>query len=135
MVGAQGIDEPDEDMGGFGPLVLGSTAGLLHTGDAAEKGCGKNQADRGTLRTVFAMSLLHGVIETSRTNLIDGGTYTCGKVKHLTLEHAQGVRTKITDLRRLEKLLVKISSQCEGGKVPECPIIDALLGPGAEALR
>ncbi len=66
--------------------------------------------------------------------LIDGGTYTCREVKHLTLEHAEVVRMKITDLRRLEKLLLEISSQCEGGEVPECPIIDALFDPRAKAL-
>jgi MerR family mercuric resistance operon transcriptional regulator len=59
--------------------------------------------------------------------LVDGGSYTCGEVRALTMDHAKSVRQKIADLRRMEKTLVAISSQCEGGSIPECPIIDALL--------
>ncbi len=58
--------------------------------------------------------------------LVDGGIYTCGEVKELTDQHRKIVRKKISDLRRLEKTLVKISAECEGGATPECPIIDAL---------
>ncbi len=59
--------------------------------------------------------------------LVDGGSYTCGEIKALTLEHAESVRSKISDLRRIKRILLDISSRCEGGAVPECPIIDALL--------
>ena len=58
--------------------------------------------------------------------LVDGGDYTCGEVKVLTDIHLVAVRRKIADLRKLEKTLKSISSRCEGGTVPECPIIDAL---------
>lgn len=58
--------------------------------------------------------------------LVDGGDYTCGEVKALTDRHLKEVRQKIADLQRLEKTLGEISSQCEGGAVPECPIIEAL---------
>ena len=59
--------------------------------------------------------------------LVDGRSYTCGEVKALTLEHAESVRSKISDLQRMERMLVEIASGCEGGTVPDCPIIDALL--------
>jgi len=59
--------------------------------------------------------------------LVDGGGYTCGEVHALTVQNLQSVRAKIKDLRRLERTLAGISSQCEGGSVPECPVIDALL--------
>lgn len=59
--------------------------------------------------------------------VVDGGSYTCGEIKALTLEHAESVRSKISDLQRMEKMLVEIASGCEGGTVPDCPIIDALL--------
>jgi len=58
--------------------------------------------------------------------LVDGGDYTCGEVKELAAAHLASVREKIRDLRRLERSLADISSRCEGGKVPECPVIDAL---------
>lgn len=63
--------------------------------------------------------------------LVDGGNYTCSEVKALTLGHRREVREKIADLRRLERTLGQISAQCEGGSIPDCPIIDALLAPGA----
>lgn len=61
--------------------------------------------------------------------LVDARGYTCGEVQALTLEHAEMVKQKIRDLKRLEQTLRSISSQCTGKKIPECPIIDALLDP------
>ena len=57
--------------------------------------------------------------------MVDGG-YTCGEVQALTLEHLGSVRKKVADLRRLERTLKNIAAQCEGGAVPDCPVIDAL---------
>lgn len=75
----------------------------------------------------FVMEEIRGLLY-----LIDGGKYTCGEVQALTLDHARSVREKIKDLKRLEKTLTRIASECEGGAVPECPIVDALLDPGAD---
>lgn len=58
--------------------------------------------------------------------IVNGGTYTCRQVQSVTLEHAERIGRKISDLRRMKKTLLSVSSQCEGGTVPECPIIDAL---------
>ncbi len=58
--------------------------------------------------------------------LVDGGTYTCAEVKALTLAHLDEVRRKVSDLRRLERVLGDIAAQCEGGAVRDCPVIDAL---------
>jgi MerR family mercuric resistance operon transcriptional regulator len=59
-------------------------------------------------------------------SLVDSGSYTCGEVHQITLEHLQSVRQKIADLRRLECTLTRISNECSGDTVPECPVIDAL---------
>ena len=58
--------------------------------------------------------------------LIDGGVNTCHQVEAITLQHIGNIHQKILDLKKLEKILAKISSQCEGGVMPECPILDAL---------
>lgn len=58
--------------------------------------------------------------------LVDGGDNTCSQVQEITLHHLGNIRHKIVDLKKLEKILAKISSQCEGEIVPECPILDAL---------
>ena len=58
--------------------------------------------------------------------LVEGGDYTCGEVKTLTIEHLQNVRQKMKDLRKLEKVLVGLSSQCDGGLTQDCPILETL---------
>ncbi len=58
--------------------------------------------------------------------LVDGGSDTCAEVKTLTLDHAAEVRRKVADLRKLERVLEAMAAECDGGEVPECPIIDAL---------
>jgi len=58
--------------------------------------------------------------------LIDGGGHTCQQVEAITLHHLGNIHQKILDLKKLEKILTKISSECGGGVVPECPILDAL---------
>jgi len=58
--------------------------------------------------------------------LVDGKRYTCQEVKTLTEEHLGDIKKKIADLKKLQKTLGEISAQCQGGQVPECPIIDAL---------
>lgn len=59
-------------------------------------------------------------------HFVDGGRYTCSQVKAITSEHLGDVRGRIADLKRLEKVLKDMVSQCDRGKVPDCPVIDAL---------
>lgn len=73
----------------------------------------------------FSMADVEGLL-----GLVDDRGYTCGQVRALTMEHADLVKRKICDLKRLEKTLRSIAAQCTGEEVPECPIIDALLDPG-----
>ena len=58
--------------------------------------------------------------------LVDGGRYTCSQVKVITLEHLDEVRARMKDLKRLEKVLKAMASQCDRGKVPDCPVIEVL---------
>ncbi len=58
--------------------------------------------------------------------LVEGG-YTCAEVKAVTLGHLSEVRRKMADLRKLERVLREMAAQCDGGLVPECPVMDALL--------
>jgi MerR family mercuric resistance operon transcriptional regulator len=58
--------------------------------------------------------------------LVDGGDYTCGEVHEMTLAHIADIRRKIADLRRMERVLKDMAAKCDGGDVPECPILDAL---------
>jgi len=58
--------------------------------------------------------------------LVDGGDYTCGEVHQMTLAHISDIRRKIADLRRMERVLKEMAAKCEGGDVPDCPILEAL---------
>jgi len=69
----------------------------------------------------FTIEEIRGLLD-----LVDGGSYTCSDVKNITMEHVESIRQKIADLKKLEKTLSRIASQCAGGAKPECPIVDAL---------
>lgn len=71
----------------------------------------------------------------SLLSLVDSHDYSCGEVLDMTRDHLASVRQKITDLKKLERTLADVSAQCEGGDVPECPIIDALFGHETELQR
>ena len=58
--------------------------------------------------------------------LVDRGTQTCAEVKTMTEQHLAEVRTKIADLKQIEKVLAATAAQCSGGEVPECPVLEAL---------
>ncbi len=59
-------------------------------------------------------------------SIVDGQQVSCERVKHLADSHLKDIRSKIRDLQRMEKTLGKLSRQCSGNDVPECPIIEAL---------
>ena len=58
--------------------------------------------------------------------MVDGEHYTCAEVKCLTLGHLNEVRGTLTDLKKLEKVLMQLADQCTGDETPDCPIIEAL---------
>jgi len=58
--------------------------------------------------------------------LVDEKTYTCADVQNRTLEHLKEIQTKIRDLKKMERTLKKMVSECDGDLIPKCPIIDTL---------
>lgn len=69
----------------------------------------------------FTLAEIRGLLA-----LVDGGNSTCAEVKDVTEDHLRGVRSKIADLKVLERTLKDMVSKCVGDEVPECPVIDAL---------
>ncbi|MEZ5831847.1 MAG: helix-turn-helix domain-containing protein [Dongiaceae bacterium] len=53
-------------------------------------------------------------------------TQTCGEVKALAQHHIGEIRTKIRNLKRLERTLSELAARCQGDAVPECPILKTL---------
>ncbi len=75
----------------------------------------------------FTIKEVHKLLE-----LVDGKRYTCDEVQARTLDHLADVKQKMGDLRRLERVLKNMVAQSSGGRVPECPIIDALFDSGVQ---
>jgi MerR family transcriptional regulator, mercuric resistance operon regulatory protein len=69
----------------------------------------------------FSLDEIRGLLR-----LVDGGHYTCAEVKSITLDHLGDIRRKIADLQCLERTLANVAGKCRGGKVPDCPVIEAL---------
>lgn len=86
-------------------------------------------ADQARLAFILRARKLGFTVEELRSllSLSDSHSYTCGDVLAVTERHLGDVKTKIADLRRLERALDDMSAQCAGGDVSNCPIMDALL--------
>lgn len=69
----------------------------------------------------FSISELKALLD-----LVDRRAVTCGEVERLAKTHLLSVRQKISDLRRMERVLDRTLKSCSRNDVPECPIIDAL---------
>ena len=54
------------------------------------------------------------------------GTASCSEVKVIATHHLEDIRAKLSDLRKLERLLAKTVARCSGKKVPNCPVLDIL---------
>jgi MerR family mercuric resistance operon transcriptional regulator len=51
---------------------------------------------------------------------------SCREVREIATHHLNDIRAKISDLRKLERLLSKTVAQCTGTTAPECPVLDIL---------
>ena len=68
--------------------------------------------------------------------LADVSDVPCGEVKDVAVAHLAGVKTKIADLRAMQKALAALIAQCdarsdEADQPPGCPLIETLLGGAA----
>ena len=51
---------------------------------------------------------------------------SCREVRRIATHHLDDIRAKISDLRKLERLLAKTVAQCTGTTAPVCPVLDIL---------
>ena len=58
--------------------------------------------------------------------LADGGEKSCSEVSVIAQAHLKDIRAKISDLRKLEKVLAETVSRCMGSDAPVCPVLEAL---------
>ena len=58
--------------------------------------------------------------------MVDECDLSCAEVHGITVAHLSDIRTKIADLRKLEKALQEMAAECSRGDVPDCPIVETL---------
>jgi len=54
------------------------------------------------------------------------GMASCREVKVIATHHLEDIRAKLSDLKKLERLLAKTVARCSGKTVPNCPVLDIL---------
>ena len=54
------------------------------------------------------------------------GMASCSEVKDIAGHHLEEIRSKLADLKKLERLLAKTVARCSGKKAPDCPVLDIL---------
>jgi MerR family mercuric resistance operon transcriptional regulator len=67
--------------------------------------------------------------------LVDERDKPCGEARAVAAAHLDDVRAKITDLKRMERVLKGVVAQCTDGTLPECPLIETLFGKHAQPVR
>jgi MerR family transcriptional regulator, mercuric resistance operon regulatory protein len=51
---------------------------------------------------------------------------TCREVRAIATRHLEDIRAKLSDLKKLERLLSKTVARCSGKAAPECPVLEIL---------
>lgn len=58
--------------------------------------------------------------------LVDERDRPCTEARDVAAVHLADVQAKITDLKRMERVLKDVVAQCGDGTLPECPLIETL---------
>jgi MerR family transcriptional regulator, mercuric resistance operon regulatory protein len=54
------------------------------------------------------------------------GKASCREVREIATHHLEDIRSKLRDLRKLERLLATTVARCSGRTAPDCPVLDIL---------
>lgn len=65
--------------------------------------------------------------------LVDERDQPCVEASAIAAAHLDDVQTKIADLKRMERVLKEMVAKCADGKLPECPLIEALFRVNGKA--
>jgi MerR family mercuric resistance operon transcriptional regulator len=51
---------------------------------------------------------------------------SCREVREIAAHHLEDIRAKLSDLRKLERLLARTVARCSGKMAPDCAVLDIL---------
>jgi MerR family mercuric resistance operon transcriptional regulator len=54
------------------------------------------------------------------------GKASCREVRAIAAHHLEDIRAKLSDLKKLERLLSRTVARCSGKTAPDCPVLDIL---------
>ncbi|MBN9079730.1 MAG: MerR family transcriptional regulator [Rhizobiales bacterium 65-79] len=74
----------------------------------------------------FSLDEIRGLLR-----LADERDRPCADARDVAAVHLADIRAKITDLKRMERVLKDVVAQCGDGTLPECPLIETLFGKAA----
>jgi MerR family mercuric resistance operon transcriptional regulator len=60
-----------------------------------------------------------------------GGPGTCAQAREIAAAHLAEVKRRVSDLKRMERVLAETVSACSTGEHAGCPLIETLSRPGA----
>lgn len=69
----------------------------------------------------FSITEIRGLL-----SLVDGDQVSCEQVKRMADAHLADIARKIDGLKKMQRTLRDLSSNCSGDDVPHCPIVEAL---------
>jgi MerR family mercuric resistance operon transcriptional regulator len=69
----------------------------------------------------FSITEIRGLL-----SLVDGDQVSCEQVKRMADAHLADIARKIDGLKKMQRTLHDLSSNCSGDDVPHCPIVEAL---------
>jgi MerR family mercuric resistance operon transcriptional regulator len=74
----------------------------------------------------FSLEEIRGLLR-----LVDERDQPCAEARNVAAVHLADIRAKIADLKRMERVLMDVVTQCGDGTLPECPLIETLFGKAA----
>ena len=51
---------------------------------------------------------------------------SCREVREIATHHLEHIRARLSDLKKLERLLTSTVAKCSGRTAPDCPVLDIL---------
>jgi MerR family mercuric resistance operon transcriptional regulator len=67
--------------------------------------------------------------------LAGGGQASCAEVRTLAASQLTDVRTRIADLKRMERVLTESVRACDAGQDPGCPLIQSLYAEAGRSAK
>lgn len=67
------------------------------------------------------------ITETRQLLSMSDGQNTCGDIQVFAEGHIRSIKSKISDLKKMQKTLSELADSCADNRSTECPMIDTLM--------